>query len=179
MLFEKTLSEEKVFEGRVFTIQVDKVELQDGRTSTREVVNHNGGACIVPVEGNKIYFVRQFRYAFKEVLLEVPAGKLEKGEDPLDAAIREQREETGTIGTNYINLGEIYPTCGYCNEIIYMYACRVTEHCDMDLDEGEFVEVEKIDIDKALEMVENGEIKDAKTQIAIMKTHALIKNNKL
>ncbi len=175
MLYEeKTVKEEIIFEGRVVKVQRDEIELFDGSKSFREVVKHTGGVCIAAIEGDEIYLVKQFRYPNKEFILEVPAGKLEKDEDPFEAAKREQREETGTLGENYVDLGKMYPTPGYCSEIIYMWACRVSEKCDMDLDEGEFVEVIKIKISEAVRMVFDGEICDAKTQIAILKANELV-----
>ena len=130
-------------------------------------------------EQNEVLLVRQFRYPYKEVLLELPAGKLEKGEDPFEAVKREQMEETGTTGENYISLGNLYPSPGYCGEIIRIWACRVAQKGEMHLDEDEFLEVERIPLDKAVEMVLNNEIPDSKTQVGILKTAALVKAGKL
>ena len=113
------------------------------------------------------------------MVLEAPAGKLEKGEDPFEAIKREQREETGTTGTHYVNLGQLYPSPGYTNEIIYLYACRAQSFGDIQLDEDEFLEVEKIPIQKAVEMVMNNEIADSKTQVLILKTAQLLKDGKI
>ena len=114
-LFEKTLTSETKFEGRIIKVLRDTVELENGKTSAREVVCHNGGVCVAALtEQNEVLLVRQFRYPYKEVLLELPAGKLEKGEDPFEAVKREQMEETGTTGENYISLGNLYPSPGYC-----------------------------------------------------------------
>ena len=109
-LFEKTLTSETKFEGRIIKVLRDTVELENGKTSAREVVCHNGGVCVAALtEQNEVLLVRQFRYPYKEVLLELPAGKLEKGEDPFEAVKREQMEETGTTGENYISLGTPLP----------------------------------------------------------------------
>lgn len=179
-LFEKTLTSETKFEGRIIKVLRDTVELENGKTSAREVVCHNGGVCVAALtEQNELLLVRQFRYPYKEVLLELPAGKLEKGEDPFEAVKREQMEETGTTGENYISLGKLYPSPGYCGEIIRIWACRVAEKGEMHLDEGEFLEVERIPLDKAVEMVLNNEIPDSKTQVGILKTAALVKAGKL
>ena len=113
------------------------------------------------------------------MLLELPAGKLEKGEDPFEAIKREQMEETGTTGEDYISLGNLYPSPGYCGEIIRIWACRVAQKGEMHLDEDEFLEVERIPLDKAVEMVLNNEIPDSKTQVGILKTAALVKAGKL
>ena len=145
----------------------DTVELENGKTSAREVVCHNGGVCVAALTEQN------------EVLLELPAGKLEKGEDPFEAVKREQMEETGTTGENYISLGNLYPSPGYCGEIIRIWACRVAQKGEMHLDEDEFLEVERIPLDKAVEMVLNNEIPDSKTQVGILKTAALVKAGKL
>ena len=179
-LFEKTLTSETKFEGRIIKVLRDTVELENGKTSAREVVCHNGGVCVAALtEQNEVLLVRQFRYPYKEVLLELPAGKLEKGEDPFEAVKREQMEETGTTGENYISLGTLYPSPGYCGEIIRIWACRVAQKGEMHLDEDEFLEVERIPLDKAVEMVLNNEIPDSKTQVGILKTAALVKAGKL
>lgn len=179
-LFEKTLTSETKFEGRIIKVLRDTVELENGKTSAREVVCHNGGVCVAALtEKNEVLLVRQFRYPYKEVLLELPAGKLEKGEDPFEAVKREQMEETGTTGENHISLGNLYPSPGYCGEIIRIWACRVAQKGEMHLDEDEFLEVERIPLDKAVEMVLNNEIPDSKTQVGILKTAALVKAGKL
>ncbi len=179
-LFEKTLTSETKFEGRIIKVLRDTVELENGKTSAREVVCHNGGVCVAALtEQNEVLLVRQFRYPYKEVLLELPAGKLEKGEDPYEAVKREQMEETGTAGENYISLCNLYPSPGYSGEIIRIWACRVAQKGEMHLDEDEFLEVERIPLDKAVEMVLNNEIPDSKTQVGILKTAALVKAGKL
>lgn len=179
-LEEKTLEEQVIFEGKIITVQKDTISLPDGNKSFREIVKHGGGVCVVAMDENDdIYFVRQFRYPYKEAILEIPAGKLEKGEDPFEAMKREQREETGTYSENYISLGQMYPTPGYCGEIIHLWACRISGYCDMQLDEGEFLDIEKINLNKAVEMVLNNEIKDAKTQIGILKAAKLVADSNL
>ena len=116
--FEKRLSSETKFEGRVITVTLDRVELENGGTSTREVVRHHGGAGVAALnDEGELYLVRQYRYALDRELIEIPAGKLEKGEDPLEAAKRELGEEAGLAAAEYRDLGYIIPTCGYCSEI--------------------------------------------------------------
>ena len=123
--FEKRLSSETKFEGRVITVTLDRVELENGGTSTREVVRHHGGAGVAALnDEGELYLVRQYRYALDRELIEIPAGKLEKGEDPLEAAKRELGEEAGLAAAEYRDLGYIIPTCGYCSEIIYLYAAK-------------------------------------------------------
>ena len=177
-LYEKTLSVKPIYDGRIIHAHVDDVELENGTVTKREVVDHPGGVSVAVLTGkNALIFVRQFRYPYKKVLLELPAGKLEPGEDPFEAVKREQLEETGTRGDNYISLGEVYPTPGYCGEIIRLWACRAAEgQQELSLDEDEFLDTERIPLDRAVEMVCNNEIPDAKTQIGILKTAFLIKN---
>ena len=166
--FEKKLSSEVLFSGRVVTLSVDKVELENQKNSTREVIHHNGGASVIALTDSKeIFLIKQFRYPFGEELWEIPAGKLEKGEDPFLAAKRELKEETGLEAEKYIDLGEIYPTVGYCTEIIYIYLATNLTKSEQNLDEGEFVTVCKVPFEKAYEMVINGEIKDSKTVMAL------------
>ncbi len=179
-LSEKTLVEHEKFSGKIIRVHLDDVELPNGAIAEREVVDHPGGVCVAVLnDKSEIYLVRQFRYPYKELLLELPAGKLEIGEDPFEAAKREQREETGTVGENYVSLGELYPSPGYCGEIIRMWACRATEEGEKNLDEDEFLETVKMPLEKAAEMVINNEIKDSKTQVGILKTLHLVKEGKL
>lgn len=175
-LFEKTISQEKIYDGKIIHVHVDDVELPNGSTAKREVVEHPGGVSVAALTAeNELIFVRQFRYPYHKVLLELPAGKLEPGEDPFEAMKREQMEETGTTGENYVSLGEVYPTGGYCAEIIRLWACRVAEDKQqLHLDDDEFLAPERIPLDKAVEMVCNNEIRDAKTQIGILKTAQLV-----
>ncbi len=174
--FEKTLNQETIYTGRIIRVHVDDVELPNGSTAKREVVEHPGGVSVAALtEANELIFVRQFRYPYHKVLLELPAGKLEPGEDPFEAMKREQLEETGTTGERYVSLGEVYPTGGYCGEVIRLWACRVAEDKrQLHLDEDEFLAPERIPLDKAVEMVCSNEIPDAKTQIGILKTAALV-----
>ena len=179
-LTEKTLEQNYIYRGKILNFHVDKAELVSGRAVTRECVDHRGGVSIaVLTEQNEMLFVRQYRYPYHEVVLEAPAGKLESGEDPFEAVKREQKEETGTTGKNYLDLGRLYPSPGYTNEIIYLYACRVESCGELNLDEGEFLEVEKIPLEQAERMVMDGEIMDAKTQVLILKTVRLLKDQKI
>lgn len=179
-LTEKTLSSKKIFDGRILHITLDEVELENGEQAMREVVAHPGGVCIAAIDNeNNLLFVRQFRYPYKEVVLELPAGKLEKGSTPLENGKRELLEETGAEGYSFISLGQVYPSPGYTNEIIHLYACRIKDISEAQPDEDEFVDVEKIHLDKAVEMVLNNQIPDAKSQIAILKTKLLLESGKI
>lgn len=175
-LFEKTLKSQDIFEGKVIHVMLDEVELENGDTAMREIVAHPGGVCVAAIdENNELFFVRQFRYPYKEVTLELPAGKLEKGSTPLENGKRELLEETGAVGREYMSLGKLYPSPGYCGEIIHLYFCKVDHYEKQQLDSDEFLNVEKIHIDRAVEMVLNNELPDSKTQVAVLKTAALMK----
>ena len=179
-LTEKTLESRRLFTGKIINLCLDKALLPDGTTANRELVQHPGGVSVAALtENNEIYMVRQFRYPYQEILLELPAGKLERGENPFEAVKREQREETGTTAEEYRYLGEVYPTPGYVDEIIRLWSCRVKARGEMDLDDDEFLEVEKIPLQKAVEMVLQNEIRDAKTQIGILKTKFLVEKGDL
>lgn len=179
-LTEKTLDSKTVFDGRILKIMVDSIELPNGHTSTREVVGHPGGVCIAPLdEENNLYFVRQYRYPYHEEVLELPAGKLEKGQSPLENGRRELKEEIGAVGYSYISLGQLYPSPGYTQEIIHLYACRIESMGDQEPDEDEFLNVEKIPLEQAVEMVLNNRIPDAKTQTAVLKLDRLLRSGKI
>ena len=179
-LDEKTVSSKCLYEGKILHVFVDEAELPDGKRAVREHVKHPGGACIAALDAeDNLFFVRQFRYPYHEVVLELPAGKLEKGSTPLENAKRELKEETGCTGYSFISLGQLYPSTGYTNEIIHLYACRVESVGEQQPDEDEFITAEKIPFDKALEMVLNNQLPDAKTQTAILKLDALLRSGKI
>ncbi|MBP5180210.1 MAG: NUDIX hydrolase [Clostridiales bacterium] len=169
-LIETTEESDVIFHGRVFDTIVKKVRLADGREARREIVVHNGGACVLPVDDDlNCYMVRQFRSPFEKILLEVPAGKIEKGEDPRVCAIRELHEETGFEASELIEFGGMSVSPGYDSEIVYLYMARGLKQIGQRLDEGEFLNVEKIPLATLLEMAEKGEIIDSKTQLCIYK----------
>ena len=173
-LFEKTLGTKEIFKGRVFTVHVDDIELPDGSKSFREVVEHSGGVCVAAItDEDELFFVRQYRYPYGRVLLELPAGKLEKGEDPLEAGKRELQEECGVTAEEIISMGTVYPTVAYCSEVIYLYAAKNLKKTQQNLDEGEFLSVEKIKISDAADMVMKGEISDSKTVALVLKVAKL------
>ena len=179
-LFEKKLSSRQVFDGVVVKLFVDEVELPDGTKSVREIVRHPGAVCVVPVtDDGQVIMVRQFRYAFGEVLLEIPAGKLEKGEDPYEAALRELEEETGAVAKNVEHIGELYTTVALFDEKIQMYLATGLSYKSAHPDEGELLEVVKIPLSTLVDMVMNGEIKDSKTQIALLKAHKILSSRGL
>ncbi len=173
-LEEKTISSEQKFDGKIVKLYLDKAELEDGRVVSREVIKHPGGVCVLPLddEGN-VLFVRQFRYPHQKVLLEIPAGKLEYGENHSECGLRELKEETGCTCDKYDYLGCLIPTPAYDSEVIHMYLARGLHYGEQKLDAGEFLDVEKIPLEKAVDMVMDGGITDSKTQIAILKTKLL------
>ena len=173
--FEKTIRSQTVYEGRVITVTQDTALLENGETALRDVVHHHGGACILPYfEDGTICMVGQFRYAMQQERWELPAGKREKGEDPCEAAKRELTEECGVTADEYISLGQIYPTVGYDTEIIYIWAARGLHPAAMHLDDDEFLTPERVPLEKAIDMVLSGEIRDAKTVAGILKFKALL-----
>ena len=175
---ETTLSSEEIFNGRVIRVTYDKVLLENGNTSTREVVHHHGGACILPVDENQnITLVRQYRYALGEEMWELPAGKLEKDENPFEAAKRELAEECGLTADHFVDLGVVYPTVGYDSEKIYLWAATGLHNVSQHLDEDEFLDVVKMPLDEALRLVLDGTIKYSKTQIGILK-YAMLRDKK-
>lgn len=174
-LEEKQISYDYKFKGRIINLRQDKAMLPNGKITTREVVEHPGGVCVAALnENDEMLFVKQFRYPYMEQTLEVPAGKRDKqGENPLECGKRELKEETGATAEKYIDLGSLYPSPGYVNEIIYCYLATGLTYGGQNTDEDEFLDVIKIPLEKAVQMVLSGEIKDAKTQIAVLKVKVL------
>ena len=164
---EKTVNKNYVYQGKILSLRVDDALRADGKPCKREIIEHSGGACVLYVENDQILFVKQYRYAYGEMLLEIPAGKLNAGEDPMLAAKRELEEETGVKSENLQLLYVMYPTPGYTNERIYIYLAKDGERVPAHLDDGEFLQVEWIKIDKVKAMLRSGEIRDGKTLIAL------------
>lgn len=167
-LGEKTVQKHSVYEGKIINVRCDDAELPDGRPCKRELVEHPGGAAVVCEYEGKIAFVRQYRYAYGEELLEIPAGKLEKGEDPMLAAMRELSEETGFRAERLSLLTVLYPSPGYTNEKIYLYAAHGVTRGQSHLDEGEFLDLVMLPVEEALRMVQDGVLRDAKSIAALM-----------
>lgn len=166
---EDTISSEYIYKGRVVTLRKDIVRLHDGSTSKREIIEHNGGVGIVAVnEKNEIILVRQYRKPYDEVIIEIPAGKLEKGEKPADCAVRELEEETGNIPEKLELLNIMYPSPGYTSEKIYIYFSKDLKTGKVHLDEGENVETVMVPVNEAVQMILDGKINDSKTIIGIL-----------
>lgn len=166
---EKTINSELIFDGRVVKLYKDSVELSTGQKTFREVVKHSGGVVILAFKGDKILLVKQFRYPMKEVMLELPAGKLEQGEDPFEAAKRELEEETGYCANKWTDLGYVYTSPGYSDEKLYLYKAEDLEFTHCHPDEGEIIQAFEYKYDDVLKMIDNGQINDAKTLCALLR----------
>lgn len=180
-LEEKQLNCSYIYKGRIINLRKDTALLPDGSTAEREVIEHPGGVCVVAINKNKeIYLVTQYRYPYSELLLEIPAGKRDKpNESPLNAAMRELKEETGCTAGRYYDLGKFYPTPGYVNEVIYMFAAADITEGKSNPDDDEFIECTKMPIVTAVEKIMAGEITDGKTIAAVLKVKCLLESRKI
>ena len=174
-LIEETVSSEEIYKGKIVHLFCDTVRLPNGKEATREVIRHVGAAAVVPLtdEGNVI-LVRQYLYPFLQVMLEIPAGKLDIGEDPIDCAKRELIEETGYDAKDLVYLGAFYPSVAMLNEVIHLFLAKNMTLCETNLDEDEFLHVEQRPLSEVVEAVMRGEIPDGKTQTAILKAYYLL-----
>ncbi|MBU3106640.1 NUDIX domain-containing protein [Clostridium gasigenes] len=168
-LYEKTITERIIHKGNFITyINVD-VELPDGKIGNRDIIKHPGACAIIPfIDNQTVILVKQFRKALEKNILEIPAGKLEKGEDPKLCAIRELEEETGYRAENVTFLGTIATAPGFCDELIHLYKATGLFQCEKSLDEDEFTEVKVFTIEEIKSMIKNGEIIDTKTISSLM-----------
>lgn len=174
-LEEKQLTSEYIYNGKIIKLRRDTALLPNGKTSTREVIEHNGGVCVAALtDSDEVLFVKQFRYPYMEIVTEIPAGKRDGAdEDPLACGKRELKEETGAEAESFIPLGKLYPSPGYCGEVIWMFAATGLSYGEQHPDDDEFLSVEKIPLEKAVQMILSGEITDAKTQAAVLKLKLL------
>lgn len=176
---EKTISEKHIYSGNIISIKLATVALPDGRQATRDIVNHPGASAVIPLnENGELYMVRQYRKPLNEVSLEIPAGRLDPGEDPLLCAKRELGEETGFTAGRMTHLASIHSTPGFSDEVIHLYAatalCAGESHTDTD----EFISTEKYSVEELVSMVQKGDITDAKSIIGILFADRII-NGKL
>lgn len=168
--WEKQLHSDLKFHGRIFDVVVDKVEIENGKEAEREVIYHNGGVAVLALtEQEELYLVKQFRYPLQKEIYELPAGKREKDEDPRICGIRELKEEIGMEADHFEYLGMMYSSPGCFSETIYLYLATGLHATGQELDEDEFLDVKKVTLQEALEMIDKDEITDAKSQIAILK----------
>ena len=178
-LEETKISSQEIFNGVAIHLFKDEILLPNGHTGIREIIRHPGAICVLPLtDDGDVIFVNQFRYALNKVTLEVPAGKLEKGEDPKEAALRELSEETGLTAKNIVHIGDLYTTPALIDEVIHMYIATDLTQGEQHLDYDEFVNTLKIPLSKAVDMVMAGEIKDSKTQTIILKADKYFERQK-
>ena len=170
-LTEKQLDRTEIYKGHILNVVCDTVMLPDGKEALREVCLHIGAVCVIPLlSDGTVIMERQYRYPHGRVFLEIPAGKLDYAtEDTLEAAKRELREETGAVAKKYTDLGDIIPSPAILSEKIKMYLAEDISFTERELDEDEFLDVERVPLDKLYDMVMCGEIADAKTQVAVLK----------
>lgn len=165
---EKKRDSQYLYRGRILNLRRDTVELPNGKEAFREVVEHSGAVACLAVKDGRAVFVKQFRSPLNEEILEIPAGRIEKGENPEDTVVRELKEEVGIEAKRLRKLGSIFPTPGYSDEIIHLYLTDDFQSTATDPDEDEFVQAVEIALSDALALVHNGEIKDAKTICALL-----------
>ncbi len=167
---EKTLKSEVIFKGRIITVKNDKVILNNGRETTREIIVHHGSVCMLPIDKktNSIYLVKQYRYAISDYILEIPAGTIEKDEDPEETAKRELMEEIHKKTNKISYMGYFYTSPGFITERMYVYLCEDLEDYTMETDFDENIEIVKLNINGFEKMINNNEIKDAKTVLSYL-----------
>ena len=174
-LSEKMVSSQTIFEGKIIKVMKDQAQLPDGSMANREVVAHPGGVCVLALdEDRNVTLVKQFRYPIQQQLVELPAGKLEYGEEHYPAAVRELSEETGLEAAEWTYLGYMLSSPGFCTERIHMYLARGLTRQKQHLDEDEFLDVLAVPFEKLAEQVMDGTITDGKTVAATLKTKVLL-----
>ncbi|MEK3730840.1 MULTISPECIES: NUDIX hydrolase [Paenibacillus] len=166
-LEETTLSTNNIFSGKIISLQVDTVRLPNGNTATREVVRHPGAVAVLALKDQKMLVVDQYRQPLGRCEVEIPAGKLEPGEDPLEAAKRELEEETGYTCGSIRKLHSFYTSPGFADEVIHLYLAEDLTRGDMNPDEDEFLEMAEITLEEAYQLIQEERISDAKTILAV------------
>lgn len=175
---EKTVGRKHIYEGGIIKVDSLTVTLPNGKEASRDLVIHPGASAVIPIsENGELYMVRQYRKPIEKVSLEIPAGKLDKGEDPLVCASRELREETGLTSANIRHIISIHTTPGFCDELIHMYVATELEEGESCADEDEFISSEKISLEDLIQKVLNHEITDVKTIIGILLADKIVKGD--
>ena len=175
-LEEKTLASQLIFDGWLLKLYRDEVEVPGGGKSAREYVHHPGGAAVVALDGDgNVYLERQFRYPYRKVVVEIPAGKLEEGEDPFDAIRRELKEEIGATAGRWDSLGYIMPSVGYTDEMLWLYLARDLTFGETHWDKDECLEPFKLPFAEALAQAADGRINDGKTVAALFRADRLMR----
>jgi ADP-ribose pyrophosphatase len=164
---ETTIDTTPIYEGRIISVQVDRVRLPDGRTAQRELVKHPGAVAVLALLDGRMLVVRQYRKPLERTLIEIPAGKLDPGEDPAGAAARELEEETGWRARTLTHLSSFYTSPGFADEIIHLYFTDELERGDAVPDEDEFLDVFTLSLEEAWDAIDDGRIRDAKTIMAV------------
>lgn len=173
------LNREMLYRGRIFELSKDQVRYQSGATVQIDVIHHRGGAGVVPItDNNEVVLVRQYRHPVGEYLLELPAGKLDDGDSPEQAARRELAEEAGFHSDDLRLITTAFPAPGYCGEKLYIFLARALKPVERRPDFDEEIEVVYLPFDQACEMVSSGEINDAKTIIGLLATDRLLRESK-
>ena len=169
---EKIIETEHIYKGKIINLDKNKVVCPNNIVSYREIIHHPGGVCILVKIDDKFVLIKQYRSPYDDFIYELPAGKLEKGEDPLSAGKRELEEEVGLLASNWISYGSIYPSVGYTDEIIYLYSVSGITKSKQHLDVDEQIEICYFSKEELLKMIDNGDIKDAKTLILLLRYFA-------
>lgn len=165
----ETIESKNVFNGKIINVNVDTISLPDGNVAKREVVIRGDATAVVPIDENgNVILVEQYRHPAGDMVLEIPAGMLEEGEDPKICAIRELEEETSLIAKDLIHITTMYPTVGFCTEKLHIYLAKNLSQGSFNFDDDEFIEVKKLPLEEAINMIYSGKIMDAKTIIGLL-----------
>ena len=172
---EQTVSSDRIYTGKVISLKVDTVEVPRKGYQKREIIEHPGAVGIVAITNeNKVVLVKQYRKAIEKAIWEIPAGKLEQGENPRDCAIRELKEETGYTANNIKLIHKFYTSAGFSNQNIYIYLATDLEAGEASLEDDEFLDVQEVDLEEVYEMINKNDIEDAKTSIGLLLTKELL-----